>query len=378
METKGNFGIVVSGGPAPGINSLLASVVIEAQNLGYGVRGFKNGFKDVATGKADAVISLTIPDVVPHMSTGGSILGTSRFNPMGSEVHKENIFRTLRSNSIDKLVVIGGEGSAYLSHLISSTQSEVKVAHLPKTIDNDLELPNNFPSFGFETARAVGTRILHTIAVDARTTGRWFIITSMGRKSGALALGLGLAADATITLIPEEFEQNVAVESVVEKIYASIAKRLKTLDKNFGVALLAEGIIDKLDSSGVEELRDCPRDEIGRLRYAEIELSEIIATRLRKRCRANGLEIMISSKNLGYELRCHPPFSFDIEYTKFLGHGAVKYLLAGLSGIMVVREYDNLGYVTLDSMLDAQGKIRSRTVNLDSDLYQVARSFMIR
>jgi 6-phosphofructokinase 1 len=91
-----------------------------------------------------------------------------------------------------------------------------------------------------------------------------------------------------------------------------------------------------------------------------------------------GLDSHMVRKNIGYELRCCDPISFDIEYTRFLGYGAVQHILGGHSGIMVTRDFDKLGFIPLESMVGEDGLIRSRGVDLSSDLYRVARSFMIR
>ena len=77
--------------------------------------------------------------------------------------------------------------------------------HVPKTIDNDLDLPPHVDTFGFQTARHFGVEIVKNLMVDAKTTSRWYFVIAMGRKAGHLALGIGKAAGATLTLIPEEF-----------------------------------------------------------------------------------------------------------------------------------------------------------------------------
>lgn len=374
---KGAFGIVVSGGPAPGINCVISSAVIEARNRGFKVFGLREGFSAVSNGDRDAVTELAIPSVSGIYNTGGSILGTSRFNPFLSEKSKTALSKALHGHHIDKLIVIGGEGSAYLSYHISKYLPDVHVIHVPKTIDNDLILPNQHPSFGFETARYAGTKVLDTLMVDAKTTRRWFLVTTMGRKAGFLALGLGLASGATSTLIPEEFEQNTSAEHVAQTVFNSIERRRKE-GKDYGVVVIAEGVLDLLDPSSSPVLRELPRDEIGRLRYSQIELGDVILPPLYEKARAAGLELKLNTKNIGYELRCHHPVSFDVEYTKFLGFGAVKHMLDGKSGGMVTRDFDRLGFQPLEEMMLPDGQVKSRRVDLASDLYKVARSFMIR
>ena len=240
----GNFGIVVSGGPAPGINSVIASVVVRASNRGHKVLGLNRGFHGIVNLGQEVVEELT-PKSVNHIAvTGGSVLGTSRFNPFESEESKTKLYDLLKANNIDKLVVIGGEGSAYLSYRISEDIPKVRVAHIPKTIDNDLILPNKHPSFGFETARFAGCNILNTIMADAKTTNRWFIVRTMGRKAGFLALGLGMACGAAITIIAEQFQdkKQITLDDVAIPIFTSLKKRLSQ-GKGYGTAVIAEGII---------------------------------------------------------------------------------------------------------------------------------------
>lgn len=378
QSSRKSFGIVVSGGPAPGINSVIYSSVIEANNRGYTVKGLVNGFRDLTVGEPGAVIDLTSEGVSSIYNKGGSILGTSRFNPLKDQQHLDALLSGLHENDIDKLIVIGGEGSAYLSLKLAQLNGPISVVHVPKTIDNDLILPNKYPSFGFETALHAGTKIVETLQEDAKTCRRWFLATTMGRKAGFLALGMGLAAGATSALIPEEFQGfSPTPEDIAEILFSTIRKRL-AMGKNYGVIVLAEGILDCLNPGQSAALQGCVRDDMGRIRYSQVELGDVLIPPLKEMLKAAKLDVHMITKNIGYELRCCDPISFDIEYTKFLGYGAVQHLLGGNSGIMVTRDFDKLGFIPLESMAGVDGVIKSRRVDLSSDLYRVARSFMIR
>ena len=377
-STRKCFGIVVSGGPAPGINSVISSSVIEANNRGYVVKGLVNGFRDITMGEPNAVINLSSDMVSNIYNKGGSILGTSRFNPLKDREHLDKFLSGLKQNNIDKLIVIGGEGSAFLSLKLSQAVPELSIVHVPKTIDNDLILPNKYPSFGFETALHAGTKIVETLREDAKTCRRWFLATTMGRKAGFLALSIGLASGATSTLIPEEFTGfSPTPADIAAIVFSTIRKRL-SMGKNYGVIVLAEGILDCLNPGQSELLQKAVRDDMGRIRYSQVELGDVILPHLRDLLKAANLDVHIITKNIGYELRCCDPLSFDIEYTKFLGYGAVQHILGGNSGIMVTRDFDKLGFLPLEGMAGADGIIKSRGVDLSSDLYRVARSFMIR
>lgn len=374
----GDFGLVVSGGPAPGINSVIASVVVQAESRGFKVKGFREGFRGIIEQGQSSVVELSVDSVLPTANAGGSILGTSRHNPFFDINSKRKFFEIIENNNIDKLVVIGGEGSAYICHNISQQKPLIRVAHIPKAIDNDLFLPNKHPSFGFETARQHGTEVMSALITEARTTNRWFIVRTMGRRAGFLALGLGIASGATITLIPEQFDEKlITPRDVAELIFSSMQSRLRQ-GQQYGTAVIAEGIIDRLDPERVPEIRDCPRDEVGRIRFSEIKLEDLIATALRQLLIDANLEVKVTSQNIGYTLRAGDPLSFDIEYTRLLGYGAVKYLLEGFGGITVVRDFDNLAFVPLINMVDEDGRIHSRSVDLTSDMFRVATSFMVK
>lgn len=374
---RGKIGIIVSGGPAPGINGVINSAAIEAANRGYECVGIRDGFSSLARKERDSFVPLSIDAVAGIQNVGGSIIGTSRYNPFRNPETQHAFIGGLKEASIDKLIVIGGDGSAFLSKRLLEIEPSIHLIHVPKTIDNDLILPDQYPSFGFETALDAGARILDTLSVDAKTTKRWFLVTSMGRKAGFLALGLGLVSGACLTLIPEEYSLSASPQRVAEDIYATLQHRL-SIGHNYGVIVVAEGLLELFAGNECPELDDCPRDELNRIRYSQIELGEILLPIVRRICDERGCAVRMNIKNIGYELRCHAPNSFDIEYTRFLGYGAVRHLLDGKTGGLVTRNFDTLGFVPFSQISNLDGTIRSRRVDLSSDLYRVARSFMMR
>ena len=207
--------------------------------------------------------------------------------------------------------------------------------HVPKTIDNDLDLPPYVDTFGFQTARHHGVEILKNLMVDAKTTSRWYFVIAMGRKAGHLALGIGKSAGATLTLILEEFAGHRAgLKMVVDTLAGAIIKRL-TAGRRDGVAVLAEGLILGIDPEDLTMLENIERDAHDNLRLAEVNIGELIKTAVTKRLGEFGLKATIVAKDIGYELRCADPTPADMEYTRDLGYCAARYVMAGGNAAMI-------------------------------------------
>jgi ATP-dependent phosphofructokinase / diphosphate-dependent phosphofructokinase len=372
--------ILVGGGPAPGINGVIASATIEAINNGLRVIGLYDGYRHIAQGDISKVRELTIEDVSRIHFTGGSILRTSRTNPAKDQATLDRCLRSLRQLGVRYLVCIGGDDTTYgATRIAELTKGSIGVATVPKTIDNDLPLPDNAPTFGFETARAVGTNIIESLMEDARTTARWYLCVSMGRKSGSLALGMCKAAGATLAVIPEEFSDDAFdLRVVADTIVGSIVKR-RASGHDHGVAVVAEGIAERLTVEEIEHFDNLTRDAYGHVRLADVPLGAVLRDAVRKRLDEIGVDMTIVNKDIGYELRCAKPIPFDVEYTRTLGYGAVRYLLRGGSGALIALTGGRVTPVTLGDLQDPQtGRVRIRMVDVTTEAYEVARSYMIR
>ena len=390
--SRGRLGILVGGGPAPGINGVIAAATIEGINQGYEVIGFYDGFKWLAAGEAQHCRPLAIRDVTGIHLRGGSILGTSRTNPTKSETSMQNVFKVFEQLGITTLVTIGGDDTAFsASQVVKRSNGKIHVAHVPKTIDNDLPLPGSTPTFGFETARHYGVHIVRNLAEDARTTSRWYIIISMGRAAGHLALGIGKAAAATLVIIPEEFRnRQVAVDEVCDIIIGSIIKRLAEGSPN-GIVILAEGLIEAMGEQGLikalpdgqlERFGKVLRDDHGHLRLGEIEFGRLMKELLNQRLEKLGLKTTFIDKDLGYELRCADPVPFDAEYTRDLGYAAVKFLLspeAAKYGAIISFVDGKMNPLPFEKMLDPKtGRMQNRKVNVEGEAFECACAYMIR
>ncbi len=373
--------IVVGGGPAPGINGVIAAATIEAINRGYKVLGIHTGFKRLMKGDMSCISELTHADVSWIQRDGGSKLGTARTNPTKSPELLDTVVRSLTSQNVGYLVTIGGDDTATSARAVArAAKGSILVGHVPKTIDNDLPLPNKVNTFGFQSAREVGTEIAETLMVDAETTSRWYLVVAMGRKAGHLALGIGISAGTTLTIIPEECEgKTLTLQELADVIVGSILKRLAQ-GRPWGVCVLAEGLAEILDVNSIPELLDAERDPHGHIRFAEVDFGKIVKDAVRARLEAFGIkDLLVVDKNVGYELRCRPPIPFDREYTQQLGFGVIDNLLAGRNEFMISRQGDELVPIPFDEIMDpATGRAKVRMVDTDSAIYRIARSYMIR
>ncbi|HEX3558524.1 MAG TPA: diphosphate--fructose-6-phosphate 1-phosphotransferase [Pyrinomonadaceae bacterium] len=381
MANKAVLAIIVGGGPAPGINAVISAAAIEAINEGFEVLGVQDGFKWLMREDTSKVRTLRIEDVSRIHLQGGSVLGTARDNPTKSEELTRAVVGTLRSVGVTHLVTIGGDDTALSSSFVAEHSGhEIKVVHVPKTIDNDLPLPAHIPTFGYQTARHVGVELVQNLLEDARSTKRWFVVVAMGRKAGYLALGIGKAAGATLTIIGEEFvgRDTVAFSDICRIVEGAIIKR-RAAGRHFGLAVLAEGLIEKLDPAELAELQDVERDEHGHIRFAEVDLARKVKAEVQGRLSARGLRVTIINKNIGYELRCADPIPFDAAYCRDLGYAAIRFLLSGGSDAMVSVQGGRMVPIPFADIREpGTGRTRVRTVNVESEGYRVAREYMIR
>jgi len=373
-------GILVGGGPAPGINSVISAVTIRSVLGGCDVVGILDGFKWLMEGSVSQVRPLAIEEVSRIHFRGGSYLGTSRANPTKKAESLANVLSSLMRLGITRLVTIGGDDTAFSAlKLEEQASGRVQIVHVPKTIDNDLDLPYGIPTFGFQTARHVGVEIVKNLMVDAHTTSRWYFVVTMGRKAGHLALGVGKAAGATLTLIPEEFRQRpVKLATLVDTLAAAIIKRVGE-GRFDGVAVLAEGLVEVLDPQDLGGLDHVERDEHGHIRLSEIDIGDVLKREVSRVLGGFGLTTTIVPKDVGYELRCADPIPFDMEYTRDLGHCAAQFLLDGGNAAMVSIQQGRFTPIPFKQMLDpATGRAKVRMVDVASESYQIARRYMIR
>jgi ATP-dependent phosphofructokinase / diphosphate-dependent phosphofructokinase len=374
------IGILVGGGPAPGINSVISAATIRCELEGVEVVGIRDGFEWLMQGNIEHTTPLTIESVSRIHFRGGSHIGIARANPTLDPRHLENTVISLLRMNVSQLLTIGGDDTAFSAmKLEQRAQGRIHVVHVPKTIDNDLDLPPYVDTFGFQTARHYGVEIIKNLMVDAKTTSRWYFVIAMGRKAGHLALGIGKAAGATLTLIPEEFAgRPLRLATIVDILVGAIIKRL-SYGRRDGVAVIAEGVVLDLDPDDLADVENVERDAHGHIRIAEVNIGEILKAQVVKRLKEFGMKAIIAAKNIGYELRCADPIPLDMEYTRDLGYCAAKYLLAGGNGVMISMQGGHFVPIPFSKMLDpATGRTKVRLVDVHSTRYAIARRYMLR
>ena len=388
FTNPGRLGVLVGGGPAPGINCAISSAAIEAVNSGLEVVGIFDGFEHLAAGRTDMVQRLNISDVSRIHAQGGSILRTSRTNPTRTAEDLQRTLKSLEELGIAYLVTIGGDDTAFsASEITRAASGALRVAHVPKTIDNDLPLPGGMPTFGYETARHFGTQEVLSLMDDSHTTNRWYFVVVMGRVVGHLALGIGKASGASLSVIPEEFSQEqIKLGDVCRVLEGAILKR-RVMGQKHGVAVIAEGIAEKLDPQELAQLPgvELDQDAFGHVSLNEIPLATIIRRRVQKSFAARNQRLPLVDVILGYNLRSAPPIPFDIDYTRTLGYGVIRFLLSEPQdeklrhGGLICLRVGQRDVMAFQELRDpATGRTQIRRVDCRPDRYAVARQYMIR
>jgi len=367
-----SIAILCAGGPAPGINTVISSVTKVFLKNGYRVIGVNEGYKTLFNGEPNIEI-LDFQHADGIYSRGGSALRMSRYKPKDEEF-KPDFFEKY---NVKLLVTIGGDDTAStaarLTKYLQSKNLQVANIHVPKTIDNDLPLPEGIPTFGYHSAKEEGVRLATTIYEDARTSGTWFVVAAMGREAGHLAFGIGTACHYPMIIIPEMFNKTkVSFEKITNLIISSILKR-NILGLDYGCAIISEGVFhfmsdDEIIASGIQ----FTYDEHGHPELGNVSKSHIFNFLLQKELKRLGIKVKSRPNEMGYELRCCRPVAYDLTYATQLGLGVYTLFIEGKSGCMVtVDQNNNIAPLYLKDVSDAKGKIVPRMVNMQSGRVQL-------
>jgi len=369
---KKSIAIICGGGPAPGINTVISTVAKTFMKDGYEVIGVHHGYQGLLSENPEVKI-FDFHHADRIFSRGGSTLIMSRFKPKDSDF-KADFFK---KNNVKLLVTIGGDDTAStanrLTKFLNSQNLDVAHVHVPKTIDNDLPLPDRNPTFGFHTAKDEGVRIGNTVYEDARTSENWFVMAAMGRSAGHLAFGIASACHFQMMIIPEMFDKTkITFEKIINMIVSSIVK-CKIEGVEYGVALISEGVFhfmeeEEIINSGI----NFTYDDHGHPELGNVSKSHIFNYLLQIKLKEIGLVVKSRPVELGYELRCCNPIAFDLTLCTLLGIGVKKLFDQGISGCIV--SANSKGDITplyLKDFEDENGKIPPRLVDINSDMAQL-------
>ncbi|NMB36500.1 MAG: 6-phosphofructokinase [Bacteroidales bacterium] len=368
--------ILTGGGPAPGINTVIGSITKTFIARGYRVLGLHGGYKGLFTPKPSYTeLDFVTADAI--FNRGGSYLMMSRYKPTDEDYAGNFNYDLFKENNIKLLVTIGGDDTASTANRVTkflqARNYQISNIHVPKTIDNDLPLPLNTPTFGYHSAKAEGTRIATTVYEDARTSGNWFIVAAMGRSAGHLAIGIGSSCHYPMIIIPEMFNKSkITVDKIIKLSISSIVKR-KLMGIPYGGIMLSEGVFhllddDELKATGVKFTFDeHGHPELGKIPKAQL-FNDILEIELKKL----GMKVKMRPIEIGYDIRCQAPISYDLLYCTQLGCGVYELFARGESGCMVY--VDTIGRTKPLYLKDLQdpktGKIPPRRVDIEGDQAQ--------
>lgn len=416
-------GIIFSGGPAPGANSVISSVALSLVDAGVEVLGFSNGYSnleryDRATyplveGEHYRVLTERVVDSARNAR--GILIGTARANP-GKLIKKRTdlddpkkteklrvVLSALVDLGVDALVSIGGDDTLKtanylyeLQKLMPAGTKRVRVVHVPKTIDNDY---NGIDfTFGFFTAVDVMAKEMLNLRADAAATKSYFIVESMGRKAGWLAYGAGIAGEANLIVTVEDVvgplstteEQldasgkkttraRLNLPALVARIVNLIVTREERDDKHHGTVVIAEGLGELLPESALAGL---PRDAHGHVQLAHLDFGKLVAREVSKLyTERTGRTKKLTGVQLGYEARSAAPTAFDVVLGSQLGVGASRALVEeGLDGHMVsVSGQFALHYVPFEDLVDPETLVTEvRFIATGSDFQKLGRALETR
>ncbi len=362
-----SIAIICGGGPAPGINNVISTTARVFLKNNYRVIGVHEGFKGLLNPNARLVdIDFEFADRI--FSQGGSAIKMSRYKP------KDDEFRAafFQENNVKLLVSIGGDDTAStaarLSDFLQTKDLDVKSIHVPKTIDNDLPLPEGVPTFGYQTAKETGVVLSNTVYEDARTSQNWFVMCAMGREAGHLAFGIGAACHFPMIVIPEIFNKTkITIDKIVRLVISSMIKR-RLMGIHYGVAMISEGVFhfiekEDLDSTGIQ----FEYDAHGHPELNQVSKAHIFNQLVMRKINELGLNQRCRPVELGYAMRCARPIGFDLTYTSQLGRGVFTLFEKGHSGCMVTQSPEGeVIPLFLNDVRDANGKIMPRLVDIHS------------
>ena len=375
MKMEKSIVILTGGGPAPGMNTVVGTIAKTFLSNGYRVIGLHGGYKGLFSPTQKTTdIDFLLADSI--FNRGGSYLMMSRYKPSQEDFDKNFNLDFFKNNNIQLLVTVGGDDTAStanrIAKFLAAKNYPIANIHVPKTIDNDLPLPSNIPTFGYHSAKSEGTKIATTVYEDARTSGTWFVVSAMGRSAGHLALGIAATCHYPMIVIPEMFNRtDITIDKIVNMAISAIIKR-KIMGLSYGAIMISEGVFHAfshtdLEAAGVKfTYDDHGHPELGKISKAQM-FNELLEKKLDKL----GISVKSRPVEIGYEVRCVTPIAYDLMYCSQLGMGVYQLFKEGATGCMVYLDLNNnIKPLYLSDIQDKDGKIPPRGVNIHTDKAQ--------
>jgi 6-phosphofructokinase 1 len=340
------IGILTGGGDAPGLNAAIRAAAREALQSGHSVSGIRNGWAGALEGD---VFELTQESVRGILPLGGTILGTSRTNPLKERDGVQRVANTLTHHGVDGLVAIGGDDT--LSVAAALHDAGCLVVGVPKTIDNDLSATDF--CIGFDTAVGVVVEALDRLHTTAASHHRVMVVEVMGRDTGWVAILGGLAGGADLVIIPEF---PISFQEVVEHLY-----RRRGEGKDFSIIVVAEGA--RMSELGAAEAEPAKKDAFGHVQLSKLGVGDALSGRIEQ---ATGFETRVTV--LGHLQRGGSPSPEDRIWATRLGVEAARLVAAGKGGVIPVRRGGDVAVVPL-------AEVVRETRRVPRELYELARVF---
>jgi len=326
-KSKGLIGVLTGGGDCPGLNAVIRGIVRRAEKLNYQVLGIKYGWKGVMTLAAEPLTRASVTGILPR---GGTILGTSRTNPLKSDETKKKLVENLKKLKLDYLIAIGGEDTLGVARYLAA--ENYKVIGVPKTIDNDVEGTDQ--TFGFDTAVSIVTEAIDRLHSTAESHQRVMVCEVMGRHAGWIAVVSGLAGGADVILTPEQ-------PKTIDEI-CGIIKRRHAQGHLFSIVVVSEGF--KLAGDEAEVTKSAKLDQFGHIQLGGI--GDRLGKEIEKR---TGFETRVTV--LGHIQRGGSPTAFDRVLGSRYGIKAVDLIEEGKFGMLVIWKGNKITHMPLTQAL---------------------------
>ncbi len=341
--TLRRVGVLTGGGDCPGLNPAIRAVVGRLEYYGVDALGIEEGWLGLLEQK---VRPMTYPDVEEILSLGGTVLGTSRTNPLRSHEQMQTLLDNTSQLGVDALVAIGGDDTLSVAAELASLG--IRVVGVPKTMDNDI--PETDYTFGFDTAVSISVEAIERLRDTGRSHRRIMVLEVMGRYAGWVALWAGLAGGADWIGIPEV---QIDLDEMCDHL-----RELRERGKRYAVVVTSESVTLPGLAQDIST-----RDEFGHEQLARRGVAHFLAQHIEH---ATGIETR--STVIGHTQRGGSPTVFDRILATRMGIAAVDMLISGEHGKMVALQQNEMVGVELQ-------KISGRQKLVPPELYATARTF---